>query len=774
LQNPLYPTIYRHVLSFRLLRLILLMASVLCTAASLRAQSLPFGDTFLPTFSFTETYKDTVVLGDFGYEQGSDGALSVSAKLSMKDVVVEDIFAEGNMLTLSVANLQFSLDFTLAEQSDASGYHLYTWSLTDIDPNTGEEIVVGTVVLKYNATEMRLAITVNHDPKTYTLYAAQEAGSDETLDDMGLILNLTVGPYGIQDTLLYVDGTATTFDKTVGTGDDQQTFYGLANVSLSGAIDSTLPTITMAYPPPPFHGVYPLLTERPVTVHGTTTDDHGVLGIEVLINDGDWVPAIFSLADWSLPDVEFKPGWNKVSVRATDQDGHVRTVERSVRFSATSNLTVKADGNAPGKVVAGFFSPLEYEPGKPSPQRKTAQRDGTRLTISAVPGPTAVFDGWTSSKPLTPEQLASPRLVFAHQPNLMLTAHFLINPFTPVKGRYNGLAAGATAEGNGFLSTTLANDGSFTGTVKVGKLVLKLKGKFSNTGRYTKTVTVAKVPYTIDLTLNVSGTGAEQITGTVTGGNVNVSIVARRATFDRLKNPAPQAGTYNVIIPPATGQSGDFPVGIGFGKVTVSAAGSVRFVGQAGTSPAFNAAAQLSADGMWPFFGSLYGGRGSISGLVTFDLQDPAHDLAGSLAWFRPPGVTNLPVYPNGFSGQSNLRGAKWTAPAAGSRVFLEASAGVGKFNVNAVADGTLPALTASLDGSLSTANLFTVTVPGNAPIQTVTMKINPLTGQLVGSFKEGTTLAKFSALIVKSKINQAAGFFRRGTRTGSVEIVAP
>ena len=750
------------------------MASVLGFTAGLRAQSLPFGDTFLPTFSFTETYKDTVVLGDFGYEQVADGALTVNARMSMKGVVLQDMFAEGTALVMNVANLQFNLDFTLAEQSDAGGYHLYTWPLTDIDFSTGEEIQVGSVILKYNATEMRLTVTVNHDPKTYSLYAAQEAGSDETLDDMGLILNLTVGPYGIDDTLLYVDGTATTFDKTVGTGDDQQTFYGLANVSLSGAIDATLPTINIIYPPAPFHGVYQTLTERPVTVRGTCSDDHGVLGVEVKINDGDWLPAVFSLSAWSLPDVEFVPGINIVSVRVTDQDGHIRVLDRQAHFSARSNLTVTAAGNAPGKVVAGFFDPLSYDPALAAPQRKTAHRDGERLTVSAVPGPNAVFDGWTSSKPLTPAQLASSRIVFTHLPNLILTAHFLINPFTPVKGRYNGLASGPTIEGNGFLSTTLASNGTFTGTLKVGKLILKLKGKFSNTGRYTKTVTVAKVPYTIDLTLNVTGTGTEQITGTVTGGNVNVSIVAKRATFDRLKNPAPQAGTYNVIIPPAMGQPAGYPVGIGFGKVTVSSAGSVRFVGQAGTSPAFNAAAQLSADGTWPFFGSLYGGRGSISGLVGFDLQNSAHDLAGNLNWFRPAGVKNLPVYPDGFSGQSNLLGAKWTAPAAGQRVFLDASAGAGKLNVSAATDGTLPVLQSSLDGSLSTANVFTVTVPGDAPIQSVTMKINPLTGQLVGSFKEGTTLSKFSALIVNSKVNRAAGFFRRATRTGSIEIVAP
>lgn len=750
------------------------MVSMLSLASGLRAQSLPFGDTFLPTFSFTETYKDTVVLGDFGYEQVADGALSISAKVSMKDVVVADMFAEGNQLVLNTANLQLNLDFSLAEQSDAGGYHLYTWPLTDIDLSTGEEIQVGTVVLKYNATDLRLAITVNHDPRTYSLYASQEAGSDETLEELGLILNFAVGPYGIDDTLLYVKGTATTFDKTVGTGDDQQTFYGLANVSLSGAIDSTFPSIGIAYPPAPFHGVYQILTERPVTVRGTCSDDHGVLGVEVQVNDGNWLPAIFAGADWSLPAVEFVPGTNKVNVRATDQDGHVRTVERLARFSATSKLTVNAAGDAPGKVVAGFFPPLVYDPALPSPQVKTNHNDGERVTLTAVPGPNAVFDGWTSSKPLTPAQLASPRLAFAHLPNLVLTAHFLINPFTPVKGRYNGLASGPTSEGNGFLSTTLATDGSFTGTLKVGKVVLKLKGKFSNSGLYTQTVMVAKVPYTINLTLNVTGSGAEQITGTVTGGNVNVSIVARRATFDRVKNPAPQAGTYNVIIPPATSQPAGYPVGIGFGKVTVSAGGSVRFVGQAGTSPAFNAAAQLSADGTWPFFGALYGGRGSLSGLVTFDLQNPAHDLAGNLHWFRPPGVTNLPVYLDGFSGQSNLLGAKWTAPAAGQRVFLTASAGTGKFNVNAAGDGTLPLLQASLDGTLSTANVFTATVPGDAPIQTVSMKINPLTGQLAGSFKEGTTLNKFSALIVNSKVNRAAGFFRRAKRTGSVEIIAP
>ena len=74
-----------------------------------------------------------------------------------------------------------------------------------------------------------------------------------------------------------------------------------------------------------------------------------------------------------------------------------------------------------------------------------------------------------------------------------------------------------------------------------------MKGKFSNTGHYHGTITKGGVVYTIDLTLNISGTGAEVITGTVQGGSIDATVSADLAVYNK-HNPAPQAGNYNTMI----------------------------------------------------------------------------------------------------------------------------------------------------------------------------------------------------------------------------------
>lgn len=765
-------------MSLRFLRLIALSVFVLIASAPTRAQDLPFGDGFLPTLSYSESYLDTVVLGDFGFEQVATGSMSINLRVSMKDVVVEELIADGNSLAFSAGNLQLDLSLSDAELTESGGYQIYTWRLLSINPSTGEEFESATIELKFNDAELRVAMSFSGAPGDYSLYATQQAGLEEEIEDAAQVFDFSIGPYGLEQSLLYISGTSSVFDKTVGTGDEQQEFFGLAKVNLTGLMDSVLPLVTVDSPT---HNAR--WNQRPATIHGKATDRFGIARVEVQISNfpletpstDPWVPTSVGLDTWSLSGVNFTAGKVRIRARSIDQNGLVSKVfARDFFFSSVSDLTVTAEGTAPGRITSGFFAPLVFDPAQPAPSSVTQQPEGKSLVVTAVPAVGSVFDGWTSDKTLTDKQKASARLSFKHFPNMTVTARFIPNPFIPVKGRYNGLASGAMPASNGFLVVTLAPNGNFTGSLKAGTITLKLKGKFSNTGRYTRTVTVGGVPYVIDLTLNVSGTGTQQITGTVQGGNVDVTIQAERVVFDRRINPAPQAGTYNVIIPPLAGQPADYPAGIGFGRVTVSPAGAVRIAGRTGTTPAFNASARLTGTGTWPFFGSLYGRRGSLSGIIAFDLANPAHDLTGTLNWFRPPGVVTIPVHSGGFTGQSTLIGAKYTPPPLGQRVFLEASTGAGKFISSAPADATLAALVATFDVALGTNNRFTVTPSASAPIGTPLITLNPLTGQFFGSFTEGASTLRYSGILAGQKLNRGAGFFRRGTVTGAVEIVAP
>lgn len=783
------PAIHRPLLSLRPLRLIFFAALLFVSSLPARAQGVPFGDGFFPTFTFAETYTDRVVLGDFGYEQVADGTLNLSIRVSMKDVVVEDLVADGNSLQFDVSNLQFSLDLFDAERppdndgdeipDKVNGYEVYTWPLIATNPSTGEDIAAGQVQMRFNASELRITLSADHAPGTYSIYGTQQAGLDEEEIDVQQIVTVNVGPYALENVVMYISGSSRTFDKTVAAGtEDEQEFFGLADLSISGLIDAFAPEVKIVSP-----AVRDRVTENPAIIRGTCTDRFGVLSVEVQAfpgwerppDDFPWTPAVVTGETWALGGVEYPAGRVRIRARAIDQNGLIsEPVSRDITFSEESELTVSATGPAPGRVTSGFFAPVIYEPPAASPTSVTRHMAGKTLVVTAVPATGSVFDGWTSNKTLTPAQLAGAKITFQHEANMTLTARFIANPFIPVKGRYDGLATGATPAGNGFLSVTLAPNGTYTGSLKVGALSLKLKGKFSNDGRSTQTVRFRRVDYTIDLTLNVSGTGAGQITGTVKGGNVDVVIGAGRAIYDRRTNPAPQAGTYNVIIPPAAGQGSDYPVGFGIGRIVVSPSGAARFTGRTGTTPTFNAAARLSADGTWPFFGSLYTKRGSISGVIVFDLANSAHDLTGTLAWFKPAGVTNIPVHTAGFVGQSTLIGAKYTPALAGERVFLVGSGGAGRLSISAPADGAHPALAVTFDATLGTDHKLTAVALGTDPISEVKAAFSPFTGQFVGSFVEGGVVTKFAGIAVDSKLNRGAGFFRRGTSTGAIEIVAP
>jgi len=754
-----------------------ILVLLLCGANFAWAQLLPFGDDKLPTVSFSENYTDTLVPGPFGYDQIPDTSLSFTLTTSMKGVVVTDMLpADGTgTLALSAGNLALSLAVGDAVQTQSAGNTILTWTWTEPDPDTGEPVTFGTVSLQYNTKDLKLTVNFADHPSEFSIYAAEEAYSDEELDNISSKnLTFSVGPYGMENITLYISGTASTFDQTVSPGtDDEQTFTGLAKVRLTGVIDKDFPAIRTNTPV-----ARSTVTELPATASGSWTDAHGIFQIEVQVNDDPYLPATLDGANWTASLPTLKVGANTINVRATDIDGHVTTTpNRSFNYSLMSNLTVTADGNAPGKVSSSFFNPLTFDPTKAAPKSVTKQKEGSSLVVTATPAATAVFDGWTSNKTLTAAQMASPRLSFTHEPNLGLTAHFLINPFIPVKGRYTGLGLAPSVAGTALFSATLNSNGTFTGSLKVGVVNLLLKGKFSNTGHYTASISSGKITYAIDLALNVSGTGDQKITGTIVGGAVNVNIDSDLSPFNAKTAPATQVGTYNAILPPADNQAAPYPVGVGFGRVTVAASGTVKFVGRLGSGTAITASARLSSKGKWAFFASLYAKQGVIAGLAAFDLTATDSDVTGAFNWFKPADAKPGKLFPESFSGQSNLTGAKFAKPAAGQRLMLDPD-GLGQLKLDAPATTTpvaLPALQVTLDASLGINHKLTATAASGAAVTTAQATFNAGTGVFSGNFMEGTVKRTFQGIVVPGpKVNHAAGYFLRAPRSGAVNLLPP
>lgn len=762
---------------FRAHPLFLALFIVLACALSAIAGDLdPFSDDFAPTMTLTENYTDSVrqVLGevDVTYDIYQTAQLLINVKVSLKGVDISS-FDETTSFHIDVGNLLF--DGSLGDDPDYSPGSLsakipvYGFNQYDNRPDAPGETQVGQVILRWSATKLIVDVQIADAPDDWYVLSEDVAGTEDADFEDEQFLNMEFGDRGLYDRVVYFSGTSSLFSTTVTYPDSTtEEFADLQKVRLKGEIDALKPTVAVTYP-----AYNATVTDKPLTILGTASDDHGLYAVQVKINGGDFLDAAIGQdGTWSLPDVILRPGRSTYIVKAIDQDGNEKVLDvRPVKYSVMSNLVVSADGTGKGKVVADFFDRIKYLPGQPSPVRTTLREEGAALTVTAIPADGSLFDGWTSNHAIG--RANRPRLDFDMQPNETLVAHFVINPFLPVQGTYNGLISGPTGTPglDGFFKASVAFNGAFSATIRLGKAVVPFMGKFSNTGAFHKVVTSGSKTFDITLNLNVLTTGAQQITGTLVSGGVTSSIGSGRIVFDKRKNPAPQAGVYNVILPAAPGNTdANYPAGSGFGRVTLKKSGRARFVGKLGDGTVVASGAKISADGIWPFFCGLYGGKGSVAGAVSFDATPADTDLTGSIDWFKPAGMKFQTAFPSGFFGQTALVGSKYSAVKSVSLVFMAPTA-AGQIAIEGPATSKAPALSVFQPGMLKTSNFFKITTPGS---DATSCKFDPLTGLFSGSFTYSVgskrVVVPFSGA-VSPKGNVARGCFMRESASGSVTL---
>jgi len=739
---------------FRLLPLFIFLASRAIVAA--QTDLTPFGSAFAPTFTFTETYRESVTysaaLGDFVDQTGA--TLMFKARASMHGLDPSALTNDQSLL-VDVGDLSLELILGDGIRSIVDGKNVVRWRLDGTDPDTGDTVPNAcTVTLRYDATELIVQLTSSNVPDDFSIMAPDEAGTPETLDKVPLTYDFSVGPYGMGEQMVYVSGTSALYDTIV----NGEQFTDLADVSLSGELDSENPVVKITRPEA--DGTVDTAT---IEVSGTVTDNFVVAGVEVSLNGGPFVDA--TLGDdgtWQLADVAPVPGVNWLLARAEDESGNVdMSAVRTFVYTPRSQLTVTAEGNAPGSVSGNFITRLDFRPAQPPTAVHADLVIGKEFTLIATPGEEAIFDHWTSNAPLTPAQAASPRLVFTMTEDLTLTAHFVINPFTPVQGKYAGILTSADSASTGYVSGKLTHLGNFSLKAILGTLTLPIKGRFSPDGHFTRQFVVGGVSYAIDLTLNVTGTGARTITGTIVRGNMSATLTADLSPFQKKTNPVPAelVGTFNFLLPPNPNVTDpNYPIGIGFGRATILSSGTAKFTRKLADGTPVSGGVPLSAESRWPFFSSLDRGAGSIAGWVTLDRSQADHDLSGTLDWKKLRSSGNA-IQPEGFAGQSDLSGARnerFTALRS-----LPGSNGSSQLTLRAPDTDPVP-LNVSLPFTLRAGRPTTVIAPSGSPIQSITCKVQAKTGLLSGSFVEHGAIRKIQGIVVESKLNQAGGFVLR------------
>jgi hypothetical protein len=293
-----------------------------------------------------------------------------------------------------------------------------------------------------------------------------------------------------------------------------------------------------------------------------------------------------------------------------------------------------------------------------------------KTTAKAAPG--FVLSNWTGGVlPASAVITNSAKLDFAMQSNLVIQANFVPNPFIPLKGLFNGLFAeggGVHHTSSGFLSISLTDRGTYTGSIIIAGTRSSLSGQFDLAGNSTKLIPSSSGnPSTLTLSLDMTPAG-NQITGSISNTSWLADLLAFRAGFESHTNPVTSfAPKYTFVIP---GVDGDVarPAGNGYASLTVDAGGKVTLTGALGDGTTVRQTVVLSCGGAFPFYMPLYGGLGSIFGWMSLTNRD-SDDLHGQLTWTKPPGSTAL--YPLGFTNTSiSASGSVYTVPAVSTRVL--------------------------------------------------------------------------------------------------------
>ncbi len=229
-------------------------------------------------------------------------------------------------------------------------------------------------------------------------------------------------------------------------------------------------------------------------------------------------------------------------------------------------------------------------------------------------------------------------------------------PWQPINANYSGLfsqASGVVFGQSGSVSISTTKNGSFTAKLQFGAASYSLHGKFDASGSATVEISGKKTG-AITVSLQVNTNDNSFISGIVSGNSWAANLMANQETFGGKGNPAPFAGQYRITFSGAGDNNPAHPQNNGAGQVTVSTSGSVKFKGMLGDGTKVSQSADVSADGDWPFFISLYGKQGEIMGWLNFN----GSAISGQTTWIKLPSAKGK-IFPDGFTVMPVVNGSE-------------------------------------------------------------------------------------------------------------------
>jgi len=236
---------------------------------------------------------------------------------------------------------------------------------------------------------------------------------------------------------------------------------------------------------------------------------------------------------------------------------------------------------------------------------------------------------------------------------------FLFTKPTP-SGTYQGIffdTNSVVPESSGFFQYTLAaSKRSFSGKLSLGANTYPFSGVFSAT--HESAVEIARTG-TNALSLHlqlVSTNDAPLVVGTATDGHW-LAILRGNKLYYSSKVRTALAGKYTLsLLNTNTDQFS--PGGSGYGLVTVQSNGMVTLSGKAGDGTKISQSCGLARSGDWPFYVSMFKGRGRLIGWLNVSKQVPDSIRGDAVAWVKTPGPDTL--HPGGFGETLQPVGSKF------------------------------------------------------------------------------------------------------------------
>ncbi len=254
--------------------------------------------------------------------------------------------------------------------------------------------------------------------------------------------------------------------------------------------------------------------------------------------------------------------------------------------------------------------------------------------------------------------------------SLTNTVSFIVaDPFFTNRPAYYGLFSdtnGITPQSSGFFSLRTTEKATFTGRLQIGNDRLSMRGQFDTDGNAQSIIARSgSAPLTVRLHLDLDSP-VDQISGTVSNADWVADLLGYAAGFDGRARKAPQAGRWTMVMPGAADATTQ-PGGDSYATIGINDGGMIVLNGSLADGTRISQSVPLSAQGQWPFYTSLYAGRGSLIGWLS--IPPETNEPAGELAWIKPA-MADAKTYPGGFTNSTEVSGARFRPPGSNTNVL--------------------------------------------------------------------------------------------------------